>query len=214
MIRFAFAVAVLLWASIGAHAFAQAPHVDVCGYPPITIIGAVAADGSGHICQAYVAPDGRTFAQLVAAHVLPDPAVVTGVANPAVNPGNYATTICRHGWTATVRPPVAFTNKLKVSLTPSGYKPSDGEGDHAQSIEDLGMPGPVPLNDPAQVALFKLNFWWEIYNDRYGARVKDRVETKVNRLLCAGKITAKQAHDALLPNWLIGFQMYVGPLPK
>jgi len=53
-----------------------------------------------------------------------------------------------------------------------------------------------------------------VYADRYGARVKDVLETKVKRLVCAGTITLDQARAALAPNWLIGYQQYVGPLPK
>lgn len=157
----------------------------------------------------YVAPDGRTAPQLIAAHVLPDPVQTPGVFNTAiapsldaVTPAEMKVTICTHGWTATVRPPVSYTNKLKIALTPFGRKPGEYELDHAYSIEDLGSP-----RDPK-------NLWMMIYADRYGARVKDVLETKVSHLLCAGAITAQQAHDALLPNWLIGYQKYVGPLSK
>ena len=162
----------------------------------------------------YVAPDGRTVPQLIAAHVLPDPAVVTGIQNPAVNQGNIRTTVCVANWTKTVRPPTSYTDKLRAQLTPPGHKPSDGEGDHAWPIEDGGMPGPVPLSDPAQTALFLHSFWWQIYADHYGARVKDVLESNLHRRLCAGTITIQQAHDALFPNWLVGFVQYVGPLPK
>src|SRR5689334_25445356 len=37
-----------------------------------------------------------------------------GVLNPAVVQSNIASTICRHGWTKTIRPPVAYTNALKA----------------------------------------------------------------------------------------------------
>jgi hypothetical protein len=79
---------------------------------------------------------------------------------------------------------------------------SEYELDHLQSIEDLGSP-----TDPR-------NLWMMVYADRYGARVKDVLETKVKRLLCAGKITAADARAALVPNWLVGYARYIGPLPK
>ena len=59
----------------------------------------------------YVAPDGRTGEQLIAAHVLPDPATTPGVLNPAVTPATIRVTICRARWTATIRPPTAYTDK-------------------------------------------------------------------------------------------------------
>jgi hypothetical protein len=156
------------------------------------------------------APDGRTIPQLIAAHVLPDPATTPGAAysdDPALPPVTIAQ-VCVAGWTKTVRPPTSFTNRIRASLTPAGYKPGDGELDHLQSIEDLGYPGRVQ-----NVALSRRNLWWMIYADRYGARVKDVLETKLHRLLCAGKITPADARAALIPNWLVGYQRYVGPLP-
>jgi len=151
---------------------------------------------------AYVAPDGRTVEQLIAAHVLPDPAEHPGVINPAINPAVFKDTICKAGWTSTVRPPTDWTDKLRNAETPPGHKPLDGELDHIISIEDGGAPA-----DPR-------NLFWMIYADRYGARVKDVLETRVRRLTCAGKITLDQARAALSPNWLIGYERYVGPLPK
>ena len=149
----------------------------------------------------YVAPDGRTEAELIAAHVLPDPAVAPGVLNPEVSNSTTATTICKAGWTATVRPPTRWTNKLRDRLTPAGNRPLDGELDHRLSIEDGGAPA-----DPR-------NLWWQVYRDRYGARVKDVLETRLKRLVCAGTIGLDEARNALLGNWLTAYQRFVGPLP-
>lgn len=149
----------------------------------------------------YVAPDGRTEAQLVAAHVLPDDLVAPGVFNPYVTPQTQAATICVHGWTATVRPPTSFTDKLRAAQTPPGFMPGDGEEDHRLSIEDGGAPA-----DPK-------NLWWMTYADRYGARVKDVLETKLARRVCAGTLPLSEARAALMGNWLIAYPKYVGPLP-
>lgn len=149
----------------------------------------------------YVAPDGRTADQLIAAHVLPDPTKTPGVLNPSVTPETLKATVCVSGWTATVRPPTSWTDKLRNADTPPGAKPLDGELDHLLSIEDGGAPADAR------------NLWWMAYHDRYGARVKDVLETKVKRLLCAGKISLDDARAALSPNWLQGYVKYVGPLP-
>lgn len=149
----------------------------------------------------YVAPDGRTAAQLIAAHVLPDPAVTPGVLNPAVTSATIKATVCVAHWTESVRPETSWTDKLRAADTPAGFKPLDGELDHLMSIEDGGAPA-----DPK-------NLWWMRYQDRYGARVKDVLETKVKRLLCGGRITLDQARAALAPNWLQGYVKYVGSLP-
>jgi hypothetical protein len=149
----------------------------------------------------YVAPDGRNEAQLIAAHVLPDRAH-PGVINPAVTPATIGSTICVHGWTATVRPSTSFTDKLRNAQTPAGHKPLEGELDHRLSIEDGGAPA-----DPA-------NLWWMIYADRYGARVKDVLETKLARAVCKGTLSLDEARAALMGNWLVAYQTHVGPLPK
>ena len=150
----------------------------------------------------YVAPDGRTFDQLVAAHVLPDPGTTPGVLNPGVTPATIKSTICVHGWTATVRPPVSYTSALKVKELPAGHKLGEYELDHLDSIEDGGDP-----RSPS-------NLWMDVYADHYGARLKDVLETKVSHLVCAGELTLQQAQAALAPNWLQGYVQYVGPLPK
>lgn len=165
-------------------------------------LAAVAASllASSAFAAGYVAPDGRTEAQLIEAHVLPDQAH-PGVINPAVTGATQATTICTHGWTATVRPPTSYTNKIRLAQTPPGHAPGDGELDHRLSIEDGGHP-----SDPA-------NLWWETYSDRYGARVKDVLETKLARRVCAGTLSLGEARAALLGNWLVAYEKFVGPLP-
>ena len=154
------------------------------------------------IAAPYVAPDGRTTDQLIAAHVLPDPATTPGALNPAVTQTTIKTTICVHGFTATIRPPVSVTNKIKAVDLPQGFKMHDCELDHLESLENGGAPA-----DPK-------NLWCEVYADHYGAHVKDVLETKVSHMVCAGKITLQQAQAALSPNWLIGYVEYVGALPR
>jgi hypothetical protein len=53
-----------------------------------------------------------------------------------------------------------------------------------------------------------------IYADKYGARVKDVLETKLARRVCGGTLSLTEAREALLGNWLIAYEKFVGPLPK
>lgn len=167
------------------------------------VAGLTLALGAGTIAAAadYVAPDGRTEAELIAAHVLPDPAVTPGVLNPDVTPDTLQATVCVPGWTATVRPSDAYTDALKLQDLAPGMSPDDCEEDHLFALLDGGHPRD------------RKNLWCMVYDDLYGARVKDRLETRVGRLLCAGRITLDQARAALSPNWLVGYVQYVGPLP-
>ena len=45
--------------------------------------------------------------------MLPDPSCTPGVTNPDVTQADIDETICKSGWTATVRPPVSYTEPLK-----------------------------------------------------------------------------------------------------
>src|SRR5436305_1276973 len=46
-------------------------------------------------------------------YVLPDPACTPGATNSEVTPATVATTVCHAGWTATVRPPESYTQRIK-----------------------------------------------------------------------------------------------------
>lgn len=57
----------------------------------------------------FAAASGTASAQ----SALPDPARTPGAVNPAVTQANINDTICVPGWTATVRPPESYTERLK-----------------------------------------------------------------------------------------------------
>ena len=75
--------------------------------------------------------------------VLASATLTPGALNPDVTQATIATTICKHGWTGTVRPPSSYTSRLKVEqmaqygLTGS---PSDYQEDHLVSLELGGHP--------------------------------------------------------------------------
>lgn len=98
------------------------------------------------------------------------------VPNTAVTQATVADTICKSGWTATVRPSVRYTNAIKYRLLDDiGVARSDAplyELDHVWPIEAGGHP-----SDPANL---RLQLWPQ-------ARPKDVVETRVKRLICTGK---------------------------
>jgi hypothetical protein len=58
---------------------------------------------------------------------LPDPACTPGAVDPAVSQSNIATTICRPGYTATVRPPAADTDRWKRSTETAYGNPGPAE---------------------------------------------------------------------------------------
>jgi hypothetical protein len=104
-----------------------------------------------------------------------------GVLNPAVTQATIAATICRRGWTSTVRPPVEYTNTLKVrGVRQYGLRgpPSAFQEDHLISLELGGDP-----LDPR-------NLWPEPYPR---AAEVDRIENDLNRRVCEGSLTLAEA---------------------
>lgn len=108
---------------------------------------------------------------------------VPGVLNADVTQATIGSTICVHGWTATVRPPVAYTNDVKAKQmrayglagSPSGY-----QEDHLISLELGGDP-----TDPG-------NLWPEPYPR---AAEVDRIENELNAEVCGGKISLAEAQQ-------------------
>jgi hypothetical protein len=126
---------------------------------------------------------------------LPDRACTPGVRDPRVKQSNIATTICRKGYTATVRPPSSYTTKLKKKqLADYGYhagaKLSSYEEDHLISLELGGDP-----TDPK-------NLWPEAYSPKPGARQKDTVEGYLHRQVCDRQITLVVAQRREARNWV------------
>jgi len=67
----------------------------------------------------------------------PDAKTTPGVTNPAVTQANIKRTICKAGWTKTIRPTVSYTNKLNLSqIAELGLKgkPGDYEEDSGISL--------------------------------------------------------------------------------
>jgi hypothetical protein len=65
--------------------------------------------------------------------ILPNPKITPGRLNPKVRQSTIKKTICVRGWTKRVRPPVSYTNKLKVKqMVQYGEtgSPSEYEEDH------------------------------------------------------------------------------------
>ena len=118
-----------------------------------------------------------------ASAILADPVRTPGVLNPDVTQANIRSTICRHGWTATIRPPVDYTNALKrrqMRQYREAGSLSDYQEDHLISLELGGNP-----TDPR-------NLWPEPYPR---ASEVDRVENDLNAQVCSGQLSLAQAQQ-------------------
>jgi hypothetical protein len=116
-----------------------------------------------------------------------------GSANPHVAQANIATTICKAGWTATIRPTPHYTDKVKAEQMAAQHltgKPSDYEEDHFISLDVGGHP-----TDPD-------NLWPQPYAGQFGARVKDQVEDELHRRVCAGTMQLAEAQNCIRTDWI------------
>lgn len=141
---------------------------------------------------------------LVAGVVLPNHRLTPGAVNPTVTQATIGVTICRTGYTKTIRPSSSYTTALKRAQLASGYSfhgdlsTSDYEEDHLISLELGGSPASVK------------NLWPEPYVTAEGARVKDRIENRLHDLVCSRTISLRAAQQAIAGNWWAAYQRYGG----
>ena len=94
-------------------------------------------------------------------------------------------TICKSGWTKTIRPPVSYTNALKIQQMPlylEGGSPSDYEEDHYIPLELGGAP-----RNPK-------NLWPEPHAQ---SKLSDPLENQLKRRVCNGLMSLKRARAAI-----------------
>ena len=139
---------------------------------------------------------------------LPIAQLTPGVVSADVTPANVNRTICVSGYTSgrrlddgrTVRPSSSYTTALKrVQIVQYGYadtRLADYEEDHLIPLE-LGGDGYA-----------RGNLWPEPYSGSTGARIKDKVENALHRLVCTGQVGLRAAQRAIATNWYAAYLKY------
>jgi hypothetical protein len=120
---------------------------------------------------------------------LPDPNCTPGAISPKVTPDTLATTICRTGYTKSIRPPESITKiEKRENAAAYGYTGSlkDVEYDHLVPLEVGGDP-----NDPH-------NLWIE---PGASPNPKDGVESRLHELVCEGRVPLAAAQEAIATDW-------------
>jgi hypothetical protein len=117
--------------------------------------------------------------------ILPDPTITPGALNPKVRQSTIKKTICKSGWTKTIRPPTSYTNALKISqmvLYGETGSPSEYEEDHFIPLELGGAP-----RNPK-------NLWPEPHSQ---SKLSDPLENQLKRKVCKHAMTLKKARAAI-----------------
>jgi hypothetical protein len=135
---------------------------------------------------------------------LPDPGLTPGSVNPNVTQENLDSTVCLRGWTATVRPPSAYTSALKLAqIVEYGYadrSPSHYQEDHLVPLEVGGAP-----RDPRNL--------WPQPNEVHlpdgtvvGSAAKDGLEDYLHAAVCARAIPLADAQRAAAGDWIAAWE--------
>lgn len=139
---------------------------------------------------------------------LPNPSLTPGALNPQVTQSNIDSTICRRGYTRTIRPPEHYTENLKrKGIRTYGYtdrRLSHYEEDHLVSLELGGSP-----TSP-------LNLWPEPHytTGGWGSYTKDKLENRLRRMVCQHQITLKSAQYQEAHDWIAAYKRYIGNPPR
>ncbi len=141
------------------------------------------------------APESRPSQCQARRGPLPDPTCTPGALNPNVTQDTMAATICRPGWTATVRPPSSYTNDLKRhQIEQYGYLDralGDYEEDHLVPLSVGGS-----TSDPR-------NLWPE---PGASPNAKDKIEVDLQGAVCAHQVSLASAQHAIATDWITAEQ--------
>lgn len=160
----------------------------------LVLAGGAAMSGAAGASTTAAAP-AVVRCQAIAGHTLyplPDRNCTPGITWSRVTQADIGSTICRSGWTATIRPPERYTERLKVlGIAQYGYgdrRLGDFEEDHLIPLELGGSPT-APRN------------LWPEYDAGHIPNKKDAVENALRRAVCAGRVGLAAAQRAIAVNW-------------
>jgi hypothetical protein len=127
------------------------------------------------------------------------PEFAHGAIDPSVTQENIQQTVCASGYTRLVRPPTSYTNRIKVRLMlNAGIDPS-----HAKDFE-LDHNIPLALGGaPRAVENLQLHAW----DGADGAKRKDRIEVKLQCLVCTEQVTLTAAQHEIA-DWQAAYHHY------
>lgn len=123
---------------------------------------------------------------------LPDTGCTPGDADPRVTQDRIASTICRRGYAASVRPAKEVTNRIKIRVV------------HRYGL--VGTPfAAIELDHLVPLSLggasTERNLWPELRAGRRGAAAKDVVEVRLHDEVCSGRLGLRAAQQAIARDW-------------
>lgn len=133
------------------------------------------------------------FGDVAVDRISPDPAITPG----AVIAGVAVSDLCRHGYTAEVRNvPASLKRQVFIRYGIDPARSAAFEVDHLISLE-LGGSNAIE------------NLWPEPYEALMGAHIKDKLENRLHRLVCAGTLSLEEAQRAIAGDWQAAYRLYM-----
>jgi hypothetical protein len=128
-------------------------------------------------------------------------AVPSASLNADVTPATLGQTICRAGYTKSVRPSTGFTNGIKKRLLREQAMDFDAD----KGAYELDHIIPLALGGhPRSLQNLTLQLW----EGPDGAKRKDRLELKLQCLVCSGDVPLDKAQDAIWSDWKAAYAVY------
>lgn len=109
-----------------------------------------------------------------------------GAVNPAVTQDNIDKTICKVGWTKTIRPSSSVTRKIKTQMIQRQHWEGPAILDHYIPLQGGGAPKDLR------------NFLLQTPEDSYK---KDAVEDQMHDDICDGRFSLVEAQQAMAAGW-------------
>ncbi len=133
----------------------------------------------------------------------PAPTVIVPVEvlNPDVRPDTIDQTICVPGYTASVRPTTSYTTVVKLKL----LRESSTDTANASKYE---LDHVIPLavgGHPRNIKNLMLQPW----DGEDGAKKKDRLERRLQQLVCSKLLGLRDAQASIWTDWQAAYRRYV-----
>jgi hypothetical protein len=128
-------------------------------------------------------------------------AVPQEVLNPDVRQDTIRQTVCVSGYTASVRPSTTYTNGVKLKLMRE-------QGLPASAAPEFELDHRIPLALGGHSRSLQ-NLMLQRWDGADGAKAKDRLERRLQRLVCAQKLPLDDARRAIYGNWQSAYLAYV-----
>jgi len=125
----------------------------------------------------------------------------TEMLNPDITQENIHDTVCRKRFTKTIRPAVVYTNGVKFKLMREAGIPEEDAGKYElDHIVPLAVGG-----HPRKLA----NLMLQPYAGALGARQKDRLELKLQNMVCNNELALATAQREIGSDWVTAYTRYI-----